>query len=222
MTSQENIDRIADSQPESARRSAQLSAAALRAAAWAAAAGKEEARHWLVGVHVEIAPHQVTYVATDGHILFAVRGEAADDCPDNSLVGEWTIPVDVIGKLRKGFTLPLTLNANPDSSRMTLIEDEDDSFGFPPVHGDFPNWRRVIPRRVKQDGPFRHLFDPALLSRLGKAGTAIGAPRPFVALNGAGPALVTYSGATAVRCIMPIRARGETLFEAPAWVHGAE
>jgi hypothetical protein len=107
-----------------------------------------------------------------------------------------------------------------DGGRLAILPAEGDVIDFTPIDGSFPDWRRVIPRSVKSDGPFRGSLDPALISRLWKAGAAIGSPRPFVALNSDNaPAIVRYRDDNALGLIMPIRASVEPLFVAPDWAH---
>jgi hypothetical protein len=100
-----------------------------------------------VGVFVDITAAHTTYVATNGHILFATR-ELADE--PNTLLGQWTIPSDVLAgmKLKKARATDidaLTLKKRGDTPLEFELIDAFGTLTFcKMIDGTFLDWRRVI------------------------------------------------------------------------------
>lgn len=191
---------------------ANLDVAVLKAANYAAA--DEETRYYLRGVCVEIAADCVTYIATDGHILFAHR--ALTDV--NTMRGVYIIPSDTIDDIRLGkkditqATLergdyPKLILRTHNATRMTVFE---------PVDGTFPDWRRVTP--AWSSGKTECAYDPQLMIRLWKASKAMGGGMPDLSPNDDKAALVLFGVAGTFGLIMPMRAL-EGSRESPDWVH---
>ena len=191
----------------------------LKAASFAAAS--EETRYYLCGVSVTIDARGSTYVATDGRILFACRHELPDGEPDNTLLGSWIVPTKFCDpfKLRKRdpdvFAILTSDSAEP-APRLTLTQD-DNAVTFSPIDGSFPDWRRVLPSKVKPDCGGR-TFDTRLLLTLEKAGKALGLTAFVWAPNGGNPAPVQYGDDNlALGMIMPTRVGRDAPFSRPSW-----
>lgn len=212
-------------------KTATIDVAALKAAAYAASS--EETRYYLCGVLIEIDARETRYVATDGHILFAhkaelpnygpVKGEPVGTvngaAPDNTLTGSFIIPSATIKaiKLAKRASTSATLESADDGLTLAIRTDDGLSYGFRPVDGSFPAWRRVLP--VKTSGKTAHGYNPNQLLRLWKAGETLGIGQPSLAYNDDAPALMTYPGAAqgeTFAVIMPMR-QGATEAELPHW-----
>jgi hypothetical protein len=209
-------------------RSAMLSAIVLQAAVLAAPVERDPVRWWLKGVRCEIGARQTVYASSDGWILFAYREPLPDEYPDNTLLGSFTIPTEAIKKLRKEPAGPIWRRrqpsvapiafegADPDSGIMTVRERDGGAFSFNAVGGQFPDWRRVVPHKVRQE-LFRNKFDPALLARLTKAGAMVGAEWAGLSYNGRGPALVSFSDPNAIGLVMPAHSSAAAPLSVPAW-----
>lgn len=190
-----------------------ISLKALYAAA--CAASTEASRYYLGGVCVEISARQVLYVATDGHILFAHR-EAVE--PGNCLVGAWIVPSETIRavKGRKSPTDLAILDGQPGELELSLKLPDGSDLEFKAIDGTFPDWRRIIPSKTRQDGPVP-LFDPDRLGKLWKAGRILGEQVVGLGYNGSAPALVTYATDNTLGVVMPAHNPIATAFT-PAWM----
>lgn len=194
--------------------------AALKAAN--CATSNEETRYYLNGVLVEVTRDSVTYVATDGHILFAHRAEVSTD--DDPLVGIWIIPSDIIKNLKfnKKFTMAqLEGDEFSIDNRRLSINYGGSRIGFNAIDGYFPDWRRAVPRSADyQDEKGNFAYNPHLLAKLWKAGEILNrGAKPALTPNGGAPALVTYTDPDTFAVIMP--QRDGVRRDAPTWIHGA-
>ena len=200
------------------------------------AVSTEETRFYLQGVFIDIQPRNVTYVATDGHIMFVYRDELkeprpakvyekdkypsgiAPGEPDNELTGSWIIPSNVI----KGLKLPkrgpqmATLEGKTGERRLTLELPEGQSIGFEAIDGTFPDWKRVIPSEIDPAAPVQ-VYNPHFLVTMWKIGETLGIGNPMIHHNGVRPALLQYGNVeNALGLIMPMRDRAGA-WQAPAW-----
>ena len=189
-----------------------LSAAALMTAS------SEETRYYLCGVLVEIEARSVTYVATDGHRLFAHREELGEGEEPNTLLGHFIIPMKSCRaiKLRKKATDAAMLSQVDDGGMLLAYLGE--RHYFKPVDGTFPNWRRVMPKRGGE--AYAH-FDGKLVASFSAIAAALGddkgSPR-ICPMDANSPALVVFHGRedTTFGVIMPMR--GEKVARiVPAW-----
>lgn len=187
-------------------------------------ASDEETRFYLNGVRCEIRLNHVTYIATDGHKLVAIRDTAGGGANLNI-----TIPKDVID----GFKLSARERQNGTPLSCTLEKREDGYWelnymnhrrAFKPVEGAFPDWKRIVPPKV--DGKPAH-YNPSYLVTFNKIDAFLHGARgsgkestlATVCMNGDGPALVKFSAATGDRAfgvIMPVRTGG-LLEHPPGW-----
>ena len=200
------------------------------------AVSPSETRYYLAGVCVEISPSSVTYVATDGYILFAAHREAPKG-EDNTLTGTWIIPHALIKAVKLGRKLgeTATLALSPIGGELLLQQDGAPGVSFKPVEGTFPDWRRVVPGasagasgqwepltpdRLIKSGNEVNQFDPALLARLQRAGQDLEMGKvPYVHHPEPGnPSVVTWPGyRDALGVIMPVRVTDDP-WAAPTWV----
>jgi DNA polymerase-3 subunit beta len=163
------------------------------------AASIEKSRYYLNGVLLEVATAHVTYVATDGHIMFCHRIDGSHD-----LTGSWIIPREIIARIKltsRVRNFPYGVLTVVENGQLKLAYDGV-SITFDAVAGTFPDWRRIV-RSERFTGDEQ--YDPNLLARLWKAGEMISAAKPYLTRNGYGPAFVTYPGSSALGLIMPIR-----------------
>ena len=182
-------------------------------------ASSEETRFYLCGVLVEIEPRSVTYVATDGHRLFAHREELGAGEEPNTLLGRFIIPTKSCRALKlgkKAFTDQAVLTQVDDGGMFLAYLGE--RHYFKPVGGEFPDWRRVMPRKGGE--AYAH-FDGRLVATFPAIAAALGddkgSPR-ICPMDANSPALVVFHGRedTTFGVIMPLR--GETVSRiVPAW-----
>lgn len=122
---------------------------------------KADIRYYLNGVHVEATAKETVLVTTDGHRLLATRREAENtiDAPVNFI-----IPGDIVkmmlancmagGRSLKNAavrTVPVELRDGPTGQRWAVPMLR--LFGAPflefkPIDGKFPNWRKIIPKKI--------------------------------------------------------------------------
>jgi hypothetical protein len=183
---------------------AKLNLGALRAAALTAS--KELTRHYLNGVLMEVEPRCVTYVATNGGMLFAYRDSLSERDTDNTLIGNFIVPVTAIKavKLKKRAAEGAVLrHSGVDGEEMTIKTTDGGSFAFAPIDGSFPDWRRVVPRSTS--GAASSGYEPKHVAALVAAGNMSGAGRPDISYNGEQSALMVYPRNNAVGVIVPMR-----------------
>jgi DNA polymerase-3 subunit beta len=182
------------------------------------AASNEETRYYLQGVCVELTATSTTYVATDGHILFAYHNDSAD----NTLIGTWIIPSSIIKQIKPNKHNPYVTLSRVDDKHLKL--ENGIALVFEPIDGTFPAWRHVIPQNAsdqdhKPKNGEGYGYDPTLLAKLWKAGDLIGSSKPTLTPNGNSPALVHYSDNNAFAVIMPITCGSTASTNTPpAWV----
>ena len=180
-------------------------------------AGVDETRYYLQGVKVEIEPRAVTYVATDGHVLFAHRIERlADESPDNDLVGEFIIPTAQCRAFKCKKDDDGDADLYGDVEEMVLRRGSCGAM-FQPINGVFPNWRKIMPALPLAQGIAQIRGD--LLVKFQKASEELGLGLPFIAHNGHdGPALVRFvTGHETVGVAMPFRSSDERMTPLPMW-----
>ncbi len=165
-------------------------------------AAKKDIRYYLNGVQVEAGESETRCIATDGHVLGATRADAVNGMGGAPLLSV-LIPRDVLEiavKANKGKGGVNICHTGGKWEIVTLCG----TYGFTPIDGRFPEWRRVIPSEPSgQIGQ----FNPELLAMFCKAGKALGTKAPVhIDHNGDSGALVTLDGCNEfVGVIMPIR-----------------
>lgn len=178
-------------------------------AACAAFAGKEQARPQISGVHVCIGPNDVTYVATNGHILAAriVANSSFAQGQLNETLGNWTIPTVEckafkIGK-RDTFAMA-TLNFS--NSKISLSYDNA-TRTFAPIDASYPDWHFVIPNEVTGTVGESIRFNGDYISTIQNFGERLDLGEANPHWNGDGPSIFTFShgGDNTFCLLMPMR-----------------
>jgi DNA polymerase-3 subunit beta len=178
-------------------------------------AGKEQTRHYLHGVCLQVGDGSLTYIATNGLVLLAHRDETKADW-----TGEIIIPADIIKAIKIGkrdnHVAMLERGDYPrgriDMDKCTLHYNGV-AVTFSPIDGTFPNWRRVIPSEV--DGVTAQ-FNGELLAKYVKTSkTLYDGTIPTVHHNGLSAACVTFPDDKTVGAVMPMKHCGTKL---PGWV----
>ena len=93
------------------------------------------------------------------------------------------------------------LEGEPGKLELSLKLPDGPDLEFRAIDGTFPDWRRVIPSRTRQDGP-PPLFNPDHLQRLWKAGKILGEQVVGLGYNDTSPALIEYATGDTLGVIM--------------------
>lgn len=191
-------------------------------------ASVESTRPYLHGVCVTVTAETITYVATNGHILFAYQ-EPARHTSTEPMLGEWIVPSTVIAKMKcPKYNSRRALKDDPGYARCTVVQNitghwssqfGDDCHVFEMIDGTYPDWRRTIPMTTDASAPV-HNYNPDYLVALKRAGEIMGEHNGFaVSYNGQSAALVGYSNVEgAIAVIMPYRCEPAPK-TCPEWVH---
>lgn len=187
-------------------------------------ASKEEARYYLKGVCLEITPKGVTYVATDGNVLFAQHVACEPQMPH----GSYIIPSDVIEKAGKWVKPSVLADAEVgleiSGGLDARLSGAGNSIAFKFIEGTFPDWRRVVPTKTSGVAPQR--INGAHIARAQNfAHRALGidpvdqhnANVSQYYWNGEGPLAITFAPHAAFALVMPMRGNsGE--YVRPEWL----
>jgi DNA polymerase-3 subunit beta len=188
-----------------------------------AAASTEQTRYYLKGVSLTMVGADVLFVATDGHVLIALRHEL-DTETERSWPGNGAIvPSALISQIKQTPASKRCGDVAEISFKdgvVTIAVVGGATYAMAAIDGAFPDWRRVIPQTVSGE---LAQFDPALLGVFVKARKALSnGQSKFVTIghNGHGPALVQFcdSEDDGFGVLMPIR--GEAPTRVPSWVNG--
>lgn len=189
-------------------------------------ASNEETRYYLNGVLIEARADSVTYVATDGHRLIAVRDDLAKDAPRNDVIGAWIVPADTCRALK-----PKKSKYTFDTAELTL-EGENLRFQgvsgisvFKPIDGSFPDWRRVINSSLSGRMDFKGkndketqgiTFNFDYLADFAKFARMMGIyAYPHLAPNDSGPVGVIFGDADHIlAALMPVRGSSQSALQA--------
>jgi DNA polymerase-3 subunit beta len=120
----------------------------------------EETRYYLNGIYISrdfMAPHDLFFVATDGHRLSETR--IAMETEDFPGVIAPTLFIAALAPLLKGVKGPVTLEL---SSKIIRARVGDVTLDSNVVDGTFPDWQRVIPG----DNNRVATFDGGLLAKI--------------------------------------------------------
>lgn len=137
----------------------------LKAALQVAAA--KDIRYYLNGVLVLAWVNETRCVATDGHMLAAMRVEQGNDVPTGNAPVELITPRDVLDGIKATATqvqaTACVLEGPDESGRWTLQVGASEMRVFAPVEGRFPEYSRVVPSQVTGEVV---QVNPALLARM--------------------------------------------------------
>ncbi|MCA3503149.1 MAG: hypothetical protein IOD05_07865, partial [Rhodobacter sp.] len=115
------------------------------------AAARNDVRYYLNGICMDVAPNgSAVAVSTDGHILLALPVERAEDDgePRATVAGQYVIPRDVLEGLKaplKGGAATVTIDVG---AKTVTVAVAGKASSAALVDGKFPDWRRVVPRKV--------------------------------------------------------------------------
>lgn len=186
---------------------------------------KKEVRYYLGGLLVEIKGDQVRYVSTDVHRLLASNGAHCDNvigC-DQSVI----IPRDSIEKILKLKGPYTQATITIDDQKNVLLSCNGLGLTCKPIDGIFPDWRRVIPKPVKEvkaaqyNADFLLDFQKIAILLQGKKDA-----NAYITQVENDAALVRLCRSNhTIGVIMPIRSntyKDELFMSAPSWVHESE
>lgn len=202
-------------------KSAQISIQTLKAVSLCSS--KEETRYYIKGVFLEISKRATIYVATDGHKMLAVNEELPDSEPDNTLIGKFIIPIASCSPFKADKRDTGMMVLSEDQGRMLRFNYANQSHGFEPIDGTYPDWRRVLPSQYPDEGNGMEgvTFDTSYLDMFAKASKLLGLSKPKWFPNGGAPCWVSLGDEKALGVIMPMRS-GLDAMSRPSWVDARE
>ena len=180
------------------------------------AADKDEIRYYLAGVLLEADADSVRLVATNGHMLGAMRLQYAAGDTRTETLTQAIIPAEFIKTIKKPGRRDLVSVAMEIDGDKVRLFDGDAMRESKLIDAKYPDWRRIMPR-----GPLSGKvaqFNTAYLWAFTDARRELGGNLEFctVSHNGEGPALISIGCDDFVGVLMPLRA-GTLLDAPPAW-----
>mgnify|MGYP003330163777 CR=1 FL=1 len=134
-------------------------------------AAKSDIRYYLVGVLVEATATETRLVATDGHTMLIHRMKA-----ENTHAWTGIVPLDTVTAILKHKTaskrvdFPIELHETASQHELR-IDYSGQAFIFKPVDGNFPDYRRVIPKEITGEAA---CYQPEFLQRVQDAAADLG------------------------------------------------
>lgn len=196
--------------------------------ATAVAAGKEEARYYLMGVNIEHDATGVLFVATDGHRLIASRHDWIGEAPTS--FAPVIVPLTLIKKIKlnkRQREATITIDTKTDGAAVLSIAYDGSTYRVNAIAGTFPGWRNIIPQNGEGARP---QYDPEYLAEFKEAGRILegnkNSPSVAVSYNGGKPALVRFwhddNQVQSFGVIMPMRPGAAPALSAPpSWARTA-
>jgi DNA polymerase-3 subunit beta len=189
------------------------------------AAAKGDIRYYLNAVCLDVAPDgSAVAVSTNGHIMLALPVERAEDDgePRATVAGQYVIPRDVLEGLKapwKGGAATVTIDTAAQTVTVAVAGKASSSAL---VDGKFPEWRRVVPRKVSG---LASQFNAEYVATFGKIHKLLGGKfSPGILHNGGDGGNFVESAARvllpgeAVGVLMPMRGYDGATVENPAWL----
>lgn len=175
------------------------------------ASATKDVRSYLNSVYFEPSPGGVIAVATDGHLLLALK-IVCDDVPGQSFI----VPKEMLKIPAHTETVELTANEN------TLVVAYNGlQIQGAPIAARYPDWRKIIPHdySAKREPA---TYDPALLMRLQKMQAAFGKAKWSIYVRSAGNAIARVMlpacGYEYIAVVAPLRVKeAEYVTEVPDW-----
>lgn len=179
-------------------------------------APKKDVRYYLNDINVELDGHDATLVATNGHMLAAVKCELVSE---NENYQNIIIPCSALDILKLKPRKKLVIDA---STYPTLTFDYNGTgLRCNAVDAKYPDWRRVIPKTVSGEAA---MYNSDYIAAMAGALMLISGRKKVaemtVLMNGSGPALITSPAAqNFVGVLMPMWQSEDScvITEAPAW-----
>jgi len=175
-------------------------------------APKNDIRHYLNSVCIDVRASDAVAVATDGHKLLALPLTLTDDAP--ALVpGQYIIRREALEGVKAVLKRPLTITIDA-TARMATIDNGSTVASSPLMDATYPDWRRVVPLTVS--GAVSQ-FNAEYVGTFGKVHKLLGgAYSPSIRHNGDNAARVILPG-DAIGVIMPMRGDPQPL-DNPSWL----
>lgn len=175
-------------------------------------AAKNDIRHNLNSVCIDVRESDAVAVATDGHRLLALPLTATDDAP--ALVpGQYIIRREALEGVKAVLKRPITVTIDP-TTRTATIDNGSTVASSPLMDATYPDWRKVVPLTVS--GAVSQ-FNADYIGAFGKVHKLLGgAYSPAIQHNGDAAARVILPG-DAVGVLMPLRGNPQPL-DNPAWL----
>lgn len=175
-------------------------------------AAKNDIRHNLNSVCIDVRASDAVAVATDGHKLLALPLTATDDAP--ALVpGQYIIRREALEGVKAVLKRPITVTIDP-TTRTATIDNGSTVTSSPFMDDKYPDWRKVVPLTVSGEVA---QFNADYIGAFGKVHKLLGGKySPSIRHNGDAAARVILPGDT-VGVIMPVRGDPQPL-DTPAWL----
>jgi hypothetical protein len=175
-------------------------------------AGKNDIRHYLNSVCIDVRASDAVAVATDGHKLLALPLTATDDAP--ALVsGQYIIRREALEGVKAVLKRPILVTIDA-TARMATLENGSTVASSPLMDDKYPDWRRVVPLTVSGEVA---QFNAEYVGAFGKVHKLLGSKySPAIRHNGDAAARVILPG-DAVGVLMPMRGDPQPL-DNPAWL----
>jgi hypothetical protein len=175
-------------------------------------AAKNDIRHNLNSVCIDVRESDAVAVATDGHRLLALPLTATDDAP--ALVpGQYIIRREALEGVKAVLKRPIAVTIDP-TTRTATIDNGSTVASSPLMGATYPDWRKVVPLTVS--GAVSQ-FNAEYIGAFGKVHKLLGgAYSPAIQHNGDAAARVILPG-DAVGVLMPMRGEPQPL-DNPTWL----
>ena len=196
-------------------------------------AAKEDVRYYLKGVCIDVRAGAACAVATNGHILLAVPLVLADGAGE-LVPGQYIIPREALEGIKPTHkSLPVTIEVltpapapDPDRPGVTIRKSPTATVfaGGATAHvqlvdGQYPDWRRVVPRSVSYE-PGQYKAD--YVAAFGKMHKLLGGTEsPAIAYNGENGAARVLLPNDAVGVLMPMRYDARPTVDNPSFLEPA-
>jgi hypothetical protein len=175
-------------------------------------AAKNDIRHNIKSVCIDVRASDAVAVATDGHKLLALPLTATDDAP--ALVpGCYIIRREALEGVKAVLKRPILVTIDA-TARMATLDNGNAATTTPLMDDKYPDWRRVVPLTVS--GAVSQ-FNADYIGAFGKVHKLLGGKySPSIRHNGDNAARVILPG-DAVGVLMPLRGDPQPL-DNPSWL----
>ena len=175
-------------------------------------AGKNDIRHNINSVCIDVRASDAVAVGCDGHKLLAVAFTATDDAP--ALVpGQYIIRREALESVKAVLKRPILVTSDA-TARMATLDNGNAATTTPLMDDKYPDWRRAVPLTVSGEVA---QFNADYVGAFGKVHKLLGGKySPSIRHNGDNAARVILPG-DAIGVLMPMRGDPQPL-DNPAWL----
>jgi len=175
-------------------------------------APKNDIRHSIKSVCIDVRASDAVAVATDGHKLLALPLTVTDDAP--ALVpGQYIIRREALEGVKAVLKRPILVTIDP-TTRTATIDNGSTVASSPLMDDKYPDWRRVVPLAVSGEVS---QFNAEYVGTFGKVHKLLGGKySPSIRHNGDNAARVILPG-DAIGVLMPMRGDPQPL-DNPSWL----